>query len=469
MAENTNKNEEIFDLIEAITRQEENNICTENLKSFIFSCTNDVIKEVVDSVYAIDIALVMEEFSDNEIVDFYAKIDNQHMALILEQSSEKLQRRIVNIFTLENVLKVFNFMSNDDIADILGSLRTDMRKNLLKLMRSVDNIELQKLLQYDHDTAGGIMTTEYISLRESLKASDALKKIKEIAPKTEIIETIFVVNDNKQLIGSADLRDIFTAKDDETLYDVMHDNIVTVTPDVDQEEVSSLVSKYDLKAIAVINRRGSLLGIITVDDIIDVLVEEQTEDILKLGGVYGDESVDSSVLKSIKIRLPWLLVNLITVFLASFVVSRFESVIAQVVALSAMMPIVAGSGGNAGSQTLAIIIRGITLGEINLRDDYKRVYKELIVGVCNSIVTGTVAGIITFVMYQNIYLSIIMCLAMILNSIVSSSFGFFIPLILKSLKLDPALASNIFLTTATDIMGFFILLALASNFLVYLV
>lgn len=469
LEENSEENQaEALDLIEALIDFDNNIYKEQGLKELLFNSTTDTLNEVIESVYAIDIALSMEDFNDEEIIEFYQKINDEHMAQILEQASDNLQYRIVNLLSRHEVLSLFKYMSNDDIADILGKLRTNIRKELLNLMKGDDNKLLQNLLLYREDTVGGIMTTEYISLKESIKVSDALIKIKEIGPKTEVIETIFVVNARKQLVGTADLRDIFIAEDDKTLYDIMHDNIVTVTPDVDQEEVSKLVSKYDLKAIAVTNKRGSMLGIVTVDDIIDVLVEEHTEDMLKFGGVSGEEGIYTSIGTSVKIRLPWLLLNLATAFLAAFVVDKFEGVIAEVVALSAMMPIVAGMSGNSGSQTLVIIIRGITLGEINLKNDWCRVFKELSVGIINGIITGIVASIVIFMMYDNIVLSLIIIIVMVLNFILSSMCGFFIPLLLKAVKVDPALASNIFLTTVTDTMGFLILLGSASLFLPYI-
>lgn len=463
--------DQVLDLIDAITSSTmaDSQFSANHLKNLLLSSEIETLNEVIESVYAIDIAHALESFQAEEILEFYKKIDHEHMAQILEQGTTAFQRNIIKIFPKETILELFQYMSNDDIADILGNLPTNICKELLNLMRSADNIQLAKLLQYEDDTAGGIMTTEYISLRETLKATDALIKIKEIGPNTEIIETIFVINDKKQLVGTADLRDIFKASNDETLQHLMDDNIVTVTPEIDQEEVSQLVSKYDLKAIPVINRKGSLLGIITVDDIIDVLVEEQTEDMLKFGGISGEEGISSSVLQSVKVRLPWLVVNLFTASFAAFIISQFEETIAQVVALSAIMPIVAATSGNSGSQTLAIVIRGITLGELNLSDDWKRVFKEIRVGMLNSFVTGSSAALFVFFMYDNIYLSLIIFAAMLCNSIISSSCGFFIPLTLKKLNLDPALASSIFLTAATDIMAYLIFLCLASVFLPYLI
>lgn len=465
-----NTKEELLELIEAIKKEEITEYQEENLKSILFNCDIEELKELIDSVYSIDLAMMLEDFTDEEIVTFFDKIElDVHVAQILEQASDRLQDRIVDLLSQEKVLNIFNFMSTDDIADILGHLRTNHRKELLNLMRTGDNKHVEKLLQYDDDTAGGIMTTEYISLRYDLKLINAWSKIKEIAPKTEVIETIFVVDEKNNLIGTADLRDILVAGNDETLNDIMSDNIVTVTPNIDQEEVSILVSKYDLKVIPVVNRKGAMLGIITVDDIIDVLMEEQTEDMLKFGGVAGEEGIYSSVISSVKVRLPWLLVNLVTASLSAIIISSFESTIEQVVALSAIMPIVAATSGNAGSQTLAITIRGITLGEISLKKDWNRVFKEMGVGLLNSCFTASIAGVVVYIMYDNIYLSGIISIAMMVNSLISSSCGFFIPLTLKALKLDPALASSIFLTATTDIMAYLIFLLLASSTLNYLI
>lgn len=457
------------DLIDVINADDELNESAYNLKKTLIGSSSHEIIDVIESVYAIDIAIALEDFSNEEILSFYKKIDNEHMAQVLEQADEDVQIKFIELIDIKSLLSIFHHMSNDDIADILGNLPIDMRKSIFNAMKNKDIIEIQNLLLYADDTAGGLMTTEYIALNSKLTIEKVLKKIKEIGPKTEVIETIFVLNDKKELVGTADLRDILVEKDDSLLEDIMSDSVISVTPDIDQEEVSHLVSKYDLKAIPVINRKNSLLGIITVDDIIDVLFEEQTEDILKMGGVGAEGSVDNSVLDSVKMRLPWLLVNLATAFLASFTVSLFEGTIAQVTALAAAMPIVAGMGGNSGTQTLSIIIRGITLGEVNLKDDWKMVGKEVLLGIINGAVIGLVTGVILFFKYGNPYLGIIIFVAMICNLVISGFFGFFIPLFLKSTGIDPALASAIFLTTATDVGGFFIFLGLASLMLPYLI
>ena len=426
------------------------------------------IYEIIDNMYPIDIAILIEEFDDESLLKFYEQIDNELMAEIVEQASEELQVRIIKLFDFKSIVHLFSYMSNDDIADILGNLPIKMRKNLLKMMKTGDTKQLQELLGYDEDSAGGIMTTEYIALKGELSIGESLKKIKEIGPKTEVIETIFVLSKDKELIGTADLRDILISDEDKKLVEIMNDNIISVNPEEDQEKVSLLVSKYDLKAIPVINHKNSLLGIITVDDIIDVIVEEQTEDILMMGGVSKEERVDSSLITSVKKRLPWLFINLGTAFLAAFTVGLFEDVIEQVVALAAAMPIVAGMGGNAGTQTLSVVIRSIALGEVSLKKSWKLVFKEVGLGVINGAATGVITGVILYMKYDNPYLGIIIFAAMIGNLVIAGFFGFLIPLLLKGLGVDPALASAIFLTTATDVFGFFLFLGLAKMFLPFL-
>ncbi len=312
------------------------------------------------------------------------------------------------------------------------------------------------------------MTTEYIALDENLTLINALIKIKEIAPKTEVIDTIFVLNNKKQLIGTADLRDILSSHEELKLSDIMDDHVISVSPETDQEEVALTVSKYDLTTIPVVNKNHRILGIITVDDIIDVIQEEHTEDMLQMHGVNKEESLDSTLWESIQMRLPWLVVNLATAFLASFVIKFFEGTIEQIVALSATMTIVTGMGGNAGNQTLSILIRSIALGEVHFKDCFPALKKELCVGIVNGLIVGLITAIIVYFLYGNIYLGLIIWVAMVGNFIVSGFFGLLIPIILKALHLDPALASSIFLTTATDILGFFIFLSLANLFLPFL-
>lgn len=427
------------------------------------------VDDIYEHVEAIDLAEEIEELEDNQLEYLCSHIDDEKLAEILGESDEDLQIDIIDCLDNKRLLSLFNFIPKDDIVDILGQLPIGKRKSLINLMKADDKKIINQLLGYAEDTAGGLMTTEYIALNSHLTVMNALIKIKEIAPKTEVIDTIFVINDKKELVGTADLRDILSFEENVSLNMLMDDHVISVHPETDQEAVSLLVSKYDLTTIPVVNKNNALLGIITVDDIIDVIQEEHTEDMLQMHGVNKEESLDSTILESIQMRLPWLIVNLVTAFFASFVVKMFEGTIEQIVALSATMTIVTGMGGNAGSQTLSIMIRNIALGEIHFKDCWPALKKEIFVGLINGFITGIITGAIVYVLYGNLYLGIIICIAMIGNLIISGVFGFIIPVTLKAMHLDPALASSIFLTTATDILGFFIFLELANLFLPYLI
>ena len=342
-------------------------------------------------------------------------------------------------------------------------------QTIVNLMKDKDRTEITNLLEYPADTAGGIMTTAYIAIREDLKVIEGLEKIREIGPKIEVIETIFVVNARGQLIGTADLRDILSSDKNILMADITKENFISVGPEMDQEEVAKLVSKYDLKAIPVVNQRMAILGIVTVDDIIDVIVEEYNEDILEMGGVSKEESLDTTLLQSIKLRLPWLLINLITAFMASFTVKVFEGTIAQVVALSSIMTIISGMGGNAGSQTQSILVRQIATDKVDFKRDWKSFVKEIFLGVINGTVNGLITAIIVMILYRNVFLGVITVIAMIGNLVVAGIFGFLVPVILDKFGADPAVSSSIFVTTATDVLGFFIFLGLANIFLPMLI
>lgn len=427
------------------------------------------IEEELDNVTTIDLALQLSDYDDEKLKNLCEKLENEELAGVLENSERKTQLRIIELLDNKRILKIFSYMSKDDIVDILGEANVGKAKELINLMKEGDKTIIKQLLGYRDDCAGGIMTTEYIELNCNLVIEKAIKKIKEIAPKTELIDTIFVVNKKKELIGTVALRDILVAPEDQKLEEITSEHYIYVEPETDQEEVALIASKYDLTAIPVLNKNKAMLGIITIDDIVDVILEEQTEDVLKMGGVAKEETLDSTLGQSIKLRLPWLFVNLITAFLASMTVKSFENTIAQVVALSSIMSIVTGMGGNAGTQTISIIIRNIAMGKVELKDTWKLLIKQIFLGLINGMIIGSVTGLIVSLIYKNIYLGVIVLLAMTVNLVISGIAGILIPLTLQKLKIDPALSSSIFLTTATDVLGFFVFLSLAKIFLAYLV
>jgi len=426
---------------------------------------DNALISLVENEYSIDIAEALEEFSIEEINRFYAVIDDEALAEVIEQADEDLQIRMILLLDNLRVLKIFSYMSKDDVVDILGDLPTNKRKELINLMTRGESITINTLLGYDEDSAGGIMTTEFVAVNVGLTIKETIDKIRSISPKTEMIDVIYAVNNRRELVGTVELRDLLITADDNNLDMILNDNFKYVYPDIDQEEVAYTVSKYDLKAIPVVNAKKQILGIITIDDVIDVINQEHNEDLLALAGVSAEEAVDNSVFESIRMRLPWLTINLGTAFLAALVVDRFSATIAQVTALAAAMPVITGMGGNAGAQELSIVIRAIALKKIDLEDAIPQLVKQISIGVVNGIIIGLLAGGIFYLMYGSYFLGIIITASMIFNLVNGCIMGLLVPLVLKSFKVDPALASSIFVTTCTDVLGFFVFLGLATVFI----
>lgn len=427
------------------------------------------LNSLTDELKLIDIAKTLSEYEDNQIVLLCTALTDEKLAMVLEHADENIQLKIISYLTNEKILKIFGYMQKDDIADILGMLKIYKRKELLNLMIEGDRKILTSLLGYKEDSAGGIMTTEFIIFKQDMTIKDTLKEIKKMAPKNELLDTLFISDNTRKVVGTVELRDVLINDNDTILSDISSKNFISVEPEVDQEEVAAMFRKYDLTVLPVVNKKQIILGIITVDDVMDVMVEEQTEDILKMGGVAKEETLNSTFWDSVKLRLPWLVINLLTAFLAALTVKAFEGTIAKVVALSSTMSMVTGMGGNAGTQTVSIIIRNIAMGNIELKDALPQLKKEVLLGLVNGLVIGIITGIAVGMIYQSVYLGIIILLAMVGNLIVSGIFGLLVPLVLQKLKVDPALSSSIFLTTATDVLGFFIFLSLANLFISHLV
>lgn len=427
------------------------------------------LNSLTDELKLIDIAKTLSEYEDNQIVLLCTALTDEKLAMVLEHADENIQLKIISYLTNEKILKIFGYMQKDDIADILGMLKIYKRKELLNLMIEGDRKILTSLLGYKEDSAGGIMTTEFIIFKQEMTIKDTLKEIKKMAPKNELLDTLFISDNTRKVVGTVELRDVLINDNDTILADISSKNFISVEPEIDQEEVAAMFRKYDLTVLPVVNKKQIILGIITVDDVMDVMVEEQTEDILKMGGVAKEETLNSTFWDSVKLRLPWLVINLLTAFLAALTVKAFEGTIAKVVALSSTMSMVTGMGGNAGTQTVSIIIRNIAMGNIELKDALPQLKKEILLGLVNGLVIGIITGIVVGMIYQNVYLGIIILLAMVGNLIVSGIFGLLVPLVLQKLKVDPALSSSIFLTTATDVLGFFIFLSLANLFISCLV
>lgn len=421
-----------------------------------------------EQYHVVDILDELEDLSDENLFKFLRLCKDVNVAEVFEVCDEEFTVRISKSFNDFQLIEIFSHMKNSDVADLLGYLPTVRRKEILKIMKTSDSNILKMILSFDEDTAGGIMSTNFISLRENLTAQDALNKIKQISPETEIIDEIFITDYMHRLKGYVTLRTILTADDEDLLKDLYEQLNFYVYGRDDQEIAANLFTKYDLTVLPVLNQNKAILGVITSEDIIPVIEDELNEDMLAMHGV-GNEDLDSGIVKSVKSRLPWLIINLLTAFLASSVVKQFEPTISKVVVLSVAMPIVTGMGGNSGSQTLSIVLTSLARGEISLKEDFNLIMKEIILGFLQGAVIGIITAGIFTMWSNNIYLAIILFLSMIVNMIIAGITGFLIPLLLDKFNIDPAVASSIFLTTFTDTCGFFIFLGLATIFLRYLV
>lgn len=426
----------------------------------------DTLLEYVNNKHYADIA---EEFSELDIEEqhtFFVNVPIDIFADTLIECSVDVVVKVVDSFSVAELIKIVAELKSDDAVDVIGYADFGKQKAILNSMKLNDKVQYRTLLGYEKDSAGGLMTTEFIALKASLTVSEAIKKLRSIEHDSDdYFDIIYIVDVNKKLAGFVRLKELVLSPSTQLISDIMDTHVISAKASDDQEDVADLVQKYDLSAIPVVNNNNNILGIVTVDDVIDVLIEEQEEDYLKFGGVMNDPETEDTIISSIKARLPWLCINLFTAFLAAFVVSRFDFVISQVVALAVAMPIVAGMGGNAGTQALSVMIRNIAVNDASLATEWKKTYREIGVGLVNGMVTGLVAGIALSFAYSNYFLGVVLLLSMIGNMVLACVVGFTVPLVLKKLNFDPALASSIFLTTATDIFGFFLFLGLATLFL----
>jgi magnesium transporter len=327
--------------------------------------------------------------------------------------------------------------------------------------------DVGELLEYAEQTAGRIMNPKVFALAEDMTAGESITALQS-SRDVEVVFYLYVIDARRHLVGVVSLRRLLLVSPETPLKRIMTTDLISVRADMDQEEVARLVASYNLLAIPVVDEENKLVGVITVDDVIDVIKDEATEDVYRLAGVAGDDRVFTKASESLRKRLPWLLVNLGTAFLAASVVGLFKGTIDQVVALAIYMPVVAGMGGNAATQTLTVIVRGIALGELTWGNTRKALLKEAVVGIGNGVACGTIGALVAWMFSRDLMLGGILAMAMIINMFVAATAGTLIPLMLRALKVDPALASSVFITTLTDVFGFFSFLGLAKVFLGYL-
>ena len=417
-----------------------------------------------------DISDVMADLTDRERTSVFSVLMNRDRKLAAETiNALGLERamEIVKVLPSKEISELLEELETDDAATFIAALPEELAQEVLERMRVEESTEVQGLLQHPEETAGRMMTPNVFALHEDLSISEAIHTI-QTTQDLEMVFYLYLVDSRNHLVGVVSLRQLLTVPPSTPLKKIISTDVISVFTDTDQEEVARQVALYDLLAIPVVDHENKLVGVITVDDVIDVIKEEATEDILHLAGVEADDHVSTPAWLSARRRLPWLVVNLATAFLAATVVAMYEPTIARFSYLAVFLPVVAGMGGNSGTQTLTVTVRALALGEISWETSRASLLKEILVGAINGVVIGILAGLAAYLWKGNFILGLVLGTAMIINMFVAGLTGTVVPLLLRKINVDPAIASGIILTTFTDVVGFLSFLGLGAFLLHYL-
>jgi len=391
------------------------------------------------------------------------KLPDEQAADIICEFTPELQVRLFEKMRLPRVSGLIDEMFLDDAADILGNLSPGRLNDVLKNLPQESASKIAEVLGYPEDSAGGIMDPDYVAVEETATVQEAIQRLRGCDPASSGggLFYVYVVDEGGRLRGVLRIRDLLFSQPDTPIRNLMVREVRCVSVHADQEEIANLFRDFRFVAIPVIDDFQRLRGVVTSDDVLEVLEEEATEDMQRMIGLSGEEMIGTPWLLSFQRRLPWLYVNLATALLAGWVVSLYEATIDKYAVLAVFLPIIASQGGNAGTQTLTIMVRGMALGDVEGRQKRRILVKEMWVSLLTGLATGLAVGVIGYMWRGNLALGVVACVAMVLNMVAAAIAGVTIPLGLRALKIDPALASSIMLTTVTDVVGFVLFLGLA--------
>ena len=422
------------------------------------------MRRKLNSLKPQDVAHLLESSPPKLRHAIWRLVDIEDEGEIIQFLSEDVQSEFLEEMDASEVVAITEGMDSDDIADILQQLPDAIIREVLASMGQQDRRRVERVIQFDEDSAGGLMSTEMLTIRAPITLDVVLRFLRRHEELPGSTDTIFVVNRKDQFIGSLPLSKLLVSDPGSTVREVMITNIQTIPVDMPKQEVALLFERNDWVSAPVTDDKGKLLGRITIDDIVDVIRDEAEHDMLAMAGLSDDEDTFASIRKTTPRRSIWLGINLLTAVMASAVIKIFEGTIDQVVALAVLMPIVASMGGVAGSQTLTVVIRGMALGQIGRNNLHWLFNREVAVGLLNGLFWAIAIAIITWLVYQDLFLSMIIGAALIINLFTSAVAGTLLPVILKKLNIDPALAGSVVLTTVTDVIGFMSFLGLATWF-----
>ncbi len=415
---------------------------------------------LVEALRPPDQADLFSDLPPTEQDQLLPRLDLEDSADILEELEEEEAAEVAARLQAEELARILDEMEPDEAADLLGDIAPERVDKVLAVMEEPE--EVRPLLIHDDESAGGLMTSADATLHKEVTVAEAIAHLRAISPESETIYYLFVVDEEMRLAGVVSLRQIVVSAPSTRIEDIMDPDVIHVRADADQEEAARLMSRYDLLALPVVDDVGGLLGVITHDDLVEVLEEEATEDIYRLGGVLEEQPPDVPVPAALRSRLPWLVLNLVTALTSATILSLFEDTISRVAALAAFFPIVAGVSGSAGTQTLTVTVRGLALGELSPRDGLRTLGRETLVGLANGVAVGCLIAVIALAWKGTATLGLIVGLATLLNMIGAGIAGALVPVTMQLLKIDPALGSPILVTTITDTSGYFIYLGLAT-------
>ncbi|MDJ0765458.1 MAG: magnesium transporter [Myxococcota bacterium] len=425
------------------------------------------LKKILSRTHPVDVAHVLDSFIDPEKLKLLSYVgDDARQAEVVASMPVSKAVDLISNMPFERAVALFREMSADDRADILGELDEALVSRILAALPDEESDEVAELLRYGESTAGGIMSPDFLAISEDVTVGEAIGIVQE-SPDVEIAFYIYVVDDAGSLIGVVSLRQLVTTRRDVQLRDIMNPHVVSVRTDVDQEEVARLVSRYDLLAVPVVSEPNQLVGVVTVDDVIDVIKEEATEDILKMAGAGEEWDDKQSVLSSLRYRAPWLAAAWIGGVLASFVIGHYESTLEKYLTLAAFIPIIIGMAGNVGTQSLTIVVRGLATRRIDVKKFWGVALREIAVGVLLGVLYGAALGAMGFVQHDMggqlnaLAIGMVVGIAAAFSMVIAAAVGAATPLVFAKLHIDPAVATGPFVTTTIDVVGVFVYFTLA--------
>lgn len=422
---------------------------------------------LVKNFHPADISSLMDHLVFREKLILFNVLfekDKEKASDVLSEIDPEDAARILKEFPIEQISEILQMTPSDDVASIVDLLPKDMKEAILAAMEEKPSEDIKELLHYEEETAGRIMSPDFYTLNQNTNVSDAITAM-QLEGDVESAFYLYIVDDQNHLVGIVSLRQVLFARPNTRLEEIMTRDIISVHPETDQEIVARNVADYNFVAIPVVDSENLMLGVVTVDDVIDVIDKEATEDIYKMVSLDTTDRIQDSPFKSIKKRLPFLIFSLITASVAPWFVHYFEDTIKAFVTLAVFMPLVMALGGIAGNQTIALIVREIAIGQTEWISARKALLKEIIVGIGNGIILGIILAAISSLLLKNPYLGLILGLAIIANLFIAALLGTLIPLFLKLLRLDPALGSVNLLTMCTDTAGILAFLGLGTLFL----